>query len=89
MIVKCVRVPCAIGMKVGDYFTHGPHGWVRLHKKVARAMTCPQITIATNIWKRTSSAGLLADLEGSQFRTAIGKSMRSHPADEPGGWPTG
>jgi hypothetical protein len=41
MIVKCALVPCAIGMKVEDYFIQGPRGRVQLHKKVARAIDVP------------------------------------------------
>jgi hypothetical protein len=35
------RVGAVLQMKVGDYFVQVRRGWVRLHEKAARSMTCP------------------------------------------------
>ena len=47
MVYTFARVGAVLQMNVGDYFTQGRRGWVRLHEKAARNTK----RLVTTTWK--------------------------------------
>jgi site-specific recombinase XerD len=71
MIYTFARIGAVLQMNVGDYFSQGRRGWVRLHEKGGKEHEAPCIPkLETFLDEYIAATGIAADLEGPLFRTA-------------------
>jgi integrase len=70
MVYTFARVGAVLQMKVGDYFSQGRRGWVRLHEKGGKEHEAPCIPkLETYLDEYIAAAGIGKDKEGPLFRT--------------------
>ena len=70
MIYTFARVGAVLQMNVGDYFSQGRRGWVRLHEKGGKEHEAPCIPkLETYLDEYIAAAGIAADKDGPLFRT--------------------
>ena len=70
MIYTFARVGAVLQMKVGDYFSQGRRGWVRLHEKGGKEHEAPCIPkLETYLDEYIAAAGIGNDKDGPLFRT--------------------
>lgn len=70
MIYTFARVGAVLQMNVGDYFSQGRRGWVRLHGKGGKYHEAPCIPILeTYLDEYIAVAGIATDKDGPLFRT--------------------
>lgn len=70
MIYTFARVGAVLQMNVGDYFSQGRRGWVRLHEKGGKEHEAPCIPkLETYLDEYIATAGIAGDKDGPLFRT--------------------
>ncbi len=70
MIYTFARVGAVLQMNVGDYFSQGRRGWVRLHEKGGKEHEAPCIPkLETYLDEYIAAAGIGEDKDGPLFRT--------------------
>ena len=70
MIYTFARVGAVLQMSVGDYFTQGRRGWVRLHEKGGKEHEAPcHHKLEAYLDEYIMAAGIAGDKEGALFRT--------------------
>ena len=70
MIYTFARVGAVLQMNVGDYFSQGRRGWVRLHEKGGKEHDAPCVPkLETYLDEYIAAAGIAADVDGPLFRT--------------------
>jgi site-specific recombinase XerC len=70
MIYTFARVGAVLQMNVGDYFSQGRRGWVRLHEKGGKEHEAPCVPkLETYLDEYIAAAGIAADKDGPLFRT--------------------
>jgi len=70
MIYTFARIGAVLQMNVGDYFTQGRRGWVRLHEKGGKEHEAPcHHKLETYLDEYIAAAGIADDPNGSLFRT--------------------
>ena len=70
MIYTFARVGAVLQMNVGDYFSQGRRGWVRLHEKGGKEHEAPCIPkLETYLDEYIAAAGIGKDADGPLFRT--------------------
>ena len=70
MIYTFARVGAVLQMNVGDYFSQGRRGWVRLHEKGGKEHEAPCIPkLETYLDEYIAAAGIVDDKDGPLFRT--------------------
>ncbi len=70
MIYTFARVGAVLQMNVGDYFSQGRRGWVRLHEKGGKEHEAPCVPkLETYLDEYIAAAGVAADTDGPLFRT--------------------
>ena len=70
MIYTFARIGAVLQMNVGDYFSQGRRGWVRLHEKGGKEHEAPCVPkLETFLDEYIAAAGIAADTDGPLFRT--------------------
>jgi site-specific recombinase XerC len=70
MIYTFARVGAVLQMNVGDYFSQGRRGWVRLHEKGGKEHEAPCVSkLEAYIDEYIAAAGIGEDKDGPLFRT--------------------
>jgi site-specific recombinase XerD len=70
MIYTFARVGAVLQMDVGDYFSQGRRGWVRLHEKGGKEHEAPCVPkLEHYLDEYIAAAGIAADIDGPLFRT--------------------
>jgi integrase len=71
MIYTFARIGAVLQMNVGDYFTQGRRGWVRLHEKGGKEHEAPcHHKLEAYLDEYIAAAGIAADKDGPLFRTS-------------------
>jgi site-specific recombinase XerC len=79
MVYTFARVNAVIGMKVKDYFTQGPRGWVRLHEKGGKEHEVPcHHTLEMFLDEYLATADIKGDADGPLFRTVADYKSKGH-----------
>lgn len=70
MIYTFARVGAVLQMNVGDYFSQGRRGWVRLHEKGGKEHEAPCVPKLENyLDEYIAAVGIATDKDGPLFRT--------------------
>ncbi len=70
MIYTFARIGAVLQMNVGDYFTQGRRGWVRLHEKGGKEHEAPcHHKLEAYLDAYIAAAGIAGDKDGPLFRT--------------------
>jgi site-specific recombinase XerD len=70
MVYTFARIGAVLQMNVGDYFSQGRRGWVRLHEKGGKEHEAPCIPkLETYLDEYIAAAGIGGDVDGPLFRT--------------------
>jgi site-specific recombinase XerD len=70
MVYTFARVGAVLQMNVGDYFSQGRRGWVRLHEKGGKEHEAPCIPkLEAYLDEYIAAAGIAGDKDGPLFRT--------------------
>ncbi len=70
MVYTFARIGAVLLMNVGDYFSQGRRGWVRLHEKGGKEHEAPCIPkLETYLDEYIAAAGISSDMDGPLFRT--------------------
>jgi integrase/recombinase XerD len=70
MIYTFARVGAVLQMNVGDYFTQGRRGWIRLHEKGGKEHEAPCVSkLEAYLDAYIAAAGIAEDKDGPLFRT--------------------
>jgi site-specific recombinase XerD len=70
MVYTFARVGAVLQMKVGDYFSQGRRGWVRLHEKGGKEHEAPCVPkLERFLDEYIAAAGIGSDRDGPLFRT--------------------
>ena len=70
MIYTFARIGAVLQMNVGDYYTQGRRGWVRLHEKGGKEHDAPcHHKLEASLDAYLAAAGITGDPEGALFRT--------------------
>jgi integrase len=70
MIYTFARIGAVLQMNVGDYFTQGRRGWVRLHEKGGKEHEAPcHHKLEVFLDEYIAAAGIAGDETGALFRT--------------------
>lgn len=70
MIYTFARIGAVLQMNVGDYFTEGRRGWVRLHEKGGKEHEAPcHHKLEAYLDEHIRAAGIASDKDGPLFRT--------------------
>jgi integrase/recombinase XerD len=70
MVYTFARVGAVLQMNVGDYFSQGRRGWVRVHEKGGKECEAPCIPkLETYLDEYIAAAGIAGDKDGPLFRT--------------------
>jgi site-specific recombinase XerD len=70
MIYTFARVGAVLQMNVGDYFSQGRRGWVRLHEKGGKEHEAPCVPkLEAFLDEYIAAAGIANDKDGALFRT--------------------
>jgi integrase len=84
MIYTFARVGAVLQMKVGDYFTQGRRGWVRLHEKGGKEHEAPcHHKLEAFLDEYIAAAGIAGDAGGPLFRTTGQRTGTSHRMAQP------
>jgi integrase/recombinase XerD len=84
MIYTFARVGAELQMNVGDYFTQGRRGWVRLHEKGGKEHEAPcHHKLETYLDDYIAAAGIAGDGEGPLFRTTGRPTGELHRMTQP------
>jgi site-specific recombinase XerD len=79
MIYTFARVGAVLQMNVGDYFTQGRRGWVRLHEKGGKEHEAPcHHKLEAYLDEYIAAAGIADDKDGPLFRTTGRSTGLSH-----------
>jgi integrase/recombinase XerD len=79
MIYTFARIGAVLQMNVGDYFSQGRRGWVRLHEKGGKEHEAPCIPkLETYLDEYIAAAGIAGDNDGPLFRTTGRSTGTSH-----------
>jgi site-specific recombinase XerD len=74
MVYSFARINAVLQMKVGDYFTQGRRGWVRLHEKGGKEHEVPcHHNLEKFLDEYIAAAGIAEDAAGPLFRTVAGR----------------
>jgi integrase/recombinase XerD len=84
MIYTFARIGAVLQMNVGDYFTQGRRGWVRLHEKGGKEheARCHH-KLETYLDEYLAAAGIAADKDGPLFRTTGRFTGSAHRLTQP------
>jgi site-specific recombinase XerD len=70
MIYTFARVGAVLQMNVGDYFSQGRRGWIRLHEKGGKEHEAPCVSkLEAYLDEYIAAAGIREDKDGPLFRT--------------------
>jgi site-specific recombinase XerD len=70
MVYTFARIGAVLQMNVGDYFSQGRRGWVRLHEKGGKEHEAPCIPkLEIYLDDYIAAAGIAGDVAGALFRT--------------------
>jgi integrase len=84
MIYTFARVGAVLGMNVGDYYSQGRRGWIRLHEKGGKEHQAPCVAkLETSLDEYIAAAGISDDPAGPLWRTSGRKTGRSHRMTQP------
>jgi site-specific recombinase XerC len=84
MIYTFARVGAVLQMNVGDYFTQGRRGWVRLHEKGGKEHEAPcHHKLETLLDAYIAAAGIAGDKDGALFRTTGRTTGKQHRMTQP------
>jgi len=84
MIYTFARVGAVLQMNVGDYFTQGRRGWVRLHEKGGKEHEAPcHHKLETFLDEYIAAAGIKDDADGPLFRTTGRATGTQHRMGQP------
>ncbi len=84
MIYTFAHVGAVLQMNVGDYFTEGRRGWVRLHEKGGEEHEAPcHHKLEAFLDEYITAAGIAADKEGAMFRTTGRPTGTPHRMTQP------
>jgi len=79
MIYTFARVGAVLQMNVGDYFSQGRRGWVRLHEKGGKEHDAPCVSkLEAYLDEYIAAAGIREDKDGPLFRTTGRSTGRQH-----------
>jgi site-specific recombinase XerD len=79
MIYTFARVGAVLQMNVGDYFSQGRRGWVRLHEKGGKEHEAPCVPKLEHFLDEyITAAGIGDDKEGPLFRTTGRSTGKAH-----------
>ena len=85
MIYTFARIGAVLQMNVGDYYSQGRRGWVRLHEKGGKEQEAPCVPkLEQFLDEYIAAAGIASDQNGPLFRTtgrATGKPHRMTQQD--------
>lgn len=84
MIYSFARVGAVLAMNVGDYFTQGRRGWLRLHEKGGKEHETPcHHKLEAFLDEYIKVAGIASDKEGPLFRTTGRSTGTPHRMTQP------
>ena len=84
MIYTFARVGAVLQMNVGDYFTQGRRGWVRLHEKGGKEHEAPcHHKLEAFLDEYIRAAGIADDKDGPLFRTTGRATGEQHRMSQP------
>jgi integrase/recombinase XerD len=84
MIYTFARIDAALQMNVGDYFTQGRRGWVRLHEKGGKEHEAPcHHKLEVYLDEYIAAAGIAEDKHGPLFRTTGRATGTPHRMTQP------
>jgi integrase/recombinase XerD len=84
MIYTFARVGAVLQMNVGDYFSQGRRGWVRLDEKGGKGHEAPCISkLETYLDEYIAAAGIGDDQDGPLFRTTGRSTGTAHRMTQP------
>ncbi len=84
MIYTFARVGAVLQMNVGDYFTQGRRGWVRLHEKGGKEHEAPcHHKLEQYLDEYLAAAGIGGDKDGPLFRTTGRATGVAHRMTQP------
>jgi integrase len=84
MIYTFARVGAVLQMNVGDYFTQGHRGWVRLHEKGGKEHEAPcHHKLEAFLDEYIAAAGIKDDPEGALYRTTGRATGEQHRMSQP------
>jgi integrase/recombinase XerD len=87
MIYTFARVGAVLQMKVGDYFSQGRRGWVRLHEKGGKEHEAPCVPkLEAYLDAYIAAAGISDDKDGPLFRTTGRFTGRPHRMTQQDGY---
>jgi site-specific recombinase XerD len=87
MIYTFARVGAVLQMNVGDYFSQGRRGWVRLHEKGGKEHEAPCVPkLEAYLDAYIAAAGIADDKDGPLFRTTGRFTGRSHRMTQQDGY---
>jgi site-specific recombinase XerD len=87
MIYTFARVGAVLQMNVGDYFSQGRRGWVRLHEKGGKEHEAPCVPkLETYLDAYIAAAGIADDKDGPLFRTTGRFTGRAHRMTQQDGY---
>jgi len=84
MIYTFARIGAVLQMNVGDYFTQGRRGWVRLHEKGGKEHEAPcHHKLEVFLDEYIAAAGIAGDPAGPLFRTSGRRTGEPHRLTQP------
>jgi len=84
MIYTFARIGAVLHMNVGDYFTQGRRGWVRLHEKGGKEHEAPcHHKLEAFLDEHIAAAGIAGDADGPIFRTMGRTTGKPHRMTQP------
>ena len=84
MIYTFARIGAVLQMNVGDYFTQGRRGWVRLHEKGGKEHEAPcHHKLEAFLDEYIAAAGIADDKDGPLFRTTGRSTGTPHRMTQP------
>lgn len=84
MIYTFARIGAVLQMNVGDYFTQGRRGWVRLHEKGGKEHEAPcHHKLEQYLDEYVQAAGIAGEPEGPLFRTTGRSTGTPHRMTQP------
>jgi site-specific recombinase XerD len=84
MIYSFARVGAVLQLNVGDYFTQGRRGWVRLHEKRGKEHEAPcHHKLETYLDEYLAAAGIVGEADGPLWRTTGRKTGIAHRQKQP------
>src|SRR6516162_4183549 len=84
MVYTFARVGAVLQMNVGDYFTQGRRGWVRLHEKGGKEHEAPcHHKLEAFLDEYLKVAGIAKDKDGPLFRTTGRATGTPHRTTQP------